>query len=105
MKTKLILPIIISILVFTSCTCNNQEILLTEDFSTLPHGPLGTDVGAHTEYHYIAEARPQTRWAISTFRSNLPPSWEVRKYEDKQMLVQFATNPNNTLAPDGGYRF
>lgn len=78
---------------------SKQEILLNDDFSTLPHGPLGTDVGAHTEYHYIAEARPQTRWAISTFRYNLPPSWEIRKNGAGQMLFQRAENPNKHWHP------
>ncbi len=99
MKTKIILALIFPLLFLAACNCNNQEVLLNEDFSTLPHGPLGSDVGAHTEYHYIAEARPQTRWAVSTFRYNLPPSWEIRKHENGQMLVQFGTNPNKHWHP------
>lgn len=99
MKAKLTLPFVITVLIVTACTCNKPEILLNEDFSTLPHGSLGTDVGAHTEYHYIAEARPQTRWAVSTFRYNLPPSWEIRKNGKEQMLVQNAENPNKHWHP------
>ena len=99
MKTKLIIQLFLISVIVTACTFNNPEILLNEDFSTLPHGPLGTDVGAHTEYHYIAEARSQTRWAVSTFRYNLPPSWEIRKHGSGQMLVQNAVNPNKHWHP------
>jgi len=99
MKTNSIILVLFSIILLVACAGNKPQILLNEDFSTLPHGPLGTDVGAHTEYHYIAEARPQTRWAISTFRYNLPPSWEVRKNGDGQMLFQNAVNPDQHWHP------
>ena len=99
MNAKTIVCCFIIFVVIAACSTNTKRVLLNEDFSTLPHGPLGTDVGAHTEYHYIAEARPQTRWAISTFRYNLPPSWEVRKYGDRQMLFQNAVNPDQHWHP------
>lgn len=98
MKVNSTILVLFSIILF-ACASNNPKVLLNEDFSTLPHGPLGTDVGAHTEYHYIAEARPQTRWAISTFRYNLPPSWEVRKNGHGQMLFQNAVNPDHHWHP------
>lgn len=100
MKTKKILLAFLSLILLTACTnTSHQVVLLDEDFSTLPHGPLGTDVGAHTEYHYIAEARPQNRWAVSTFRFNLPPSWEIRKNGNGQMLIQNAVNPDKNWHP------
>jgi len=100
MKIGTTLTYVIFLFFVLGCTnLSKQEILLNEDFSTLPNGPLGTDVGAHTEYHYIAEARPQTRWAISTFRYNLPPSWEIRKNGAGQMLYQRTKNPNKHWHP------
>ncbi|QGY44000.1 hypothetical protein GM418_10130 [Maribellus comscasis] len=100
MNAKTFTVLFIIVLYTLACsTDSNQLVLLDEDFSTLPHGPLGTDVGAHTEYHYIAEARAQTRWAISTFRYNLPPSWEIRKNGDGQMLFQNAINPDKHWHP------
>ncbi|MCG6189891.1 hypothetical protein [Maribellus maritimus] len=97
-KTLVVYLFVLSLSV-SCCLNSNNVILLHEDFSSLPHGPLGTDVGAHTEYHYIAEARAQTRWAISTFRYNLPPSWEIRKNGDGQMLFQNAINPDKHWHP------
>ncbi len=87
-------------LIIFSCSNNTKGItLLDEDFSTLPRGPLATDVGAHTEYQYIAEARPQTRWTVATFRYNLPPSWEIRKPDQKNVLVQSAFNTDQHWHP------
>ncbi len=78
---------------------DRRVVLLDEDFSSLPRGPLSTDAGAHTEYQYIAEARPQTRWTVATFRYNLPPSWEIRKPDDRQVMVQSATNTDEHWHP------
>ncbi|MFQ6035971.1 MAG: hypothetical protein ACE5NM_09020, partial [Sedimentisphaerales bacterium] len=44
-------------------------ILLEDDFSTLRTGLLTSAVGAHTEYHYLSEAAPKGKWAVSTFKS------------------------------------
>lgn len=83
-------------------SCQNKPapvILLNEDFSGLNTGPLAYDVGAHTEYHFLPEASPKCRWEVSTFRYNLPPSWEIRKMNDRQVLVQKSQNPNSHWHP------
>lgn len=71
-----------------------QVVLLQEDFSSMPAGPLGSELGAETEYHYLHQARPVGEWAVSTFRYNLPPSWYIRKKGEGRILVQAETNPD-----------
>jgi hypothetical protein len=86
--------------ILASCQINSQPVvLLDEDFSELPCGPLAYDVGAHTEYHFLPEAGPKSTWAVSTFRYNLPPSWEIRSQKDRKILVQKSQNPNNHWHP------
>ena len=97
---KLICLYFISSLIITSCNQEDDQVLLfTDDYSVMPRGPLGSDVGAHTEYHYLHEAKPKGNWAISTFRSNLPASWYVRKVNEKKVLLQNGVNKNNHWHP------
>ena len=80
--------------------CNSPtEILFDDDFDQLQLGPLGSNVGAHTEYHYIAEARPRGKWVVSTFRYNLPPSWYVRKIDGKKAVIQQEVNTDKHWHP------
>ena len=58
------------LLLFLLQCCIPDIILFTDDFNNLPRGPIGSDVGAHTEYHFLHEAKPKGQWAISTFRYN-----------------------------------
>ena len=91
---KIIYPILIFALFMGSCSQNDKAVLLSDDYSLLPRGPLGSHVGAHTEYHYLHEAKPKGNWAISTFRYNLPESWYVRAIDGQKVLFQKETNPN-----------
>lgn len=55
-------------------------------------GPLLSDVGARTEYHYLPEAAPRSQWAVSTFRWTLPPSWYVQTIDGKKSFYQRKVN-------------
>lgn len=99
LKAYLIISLVAGLL-FSACQSNpDSHILIDEDFSEMPHGPLAYDVGAYTEYHYLPEAGPKTPWVVSTFRYNLPPSWEVRQSGTQHQLIQTAYNPNNHWHP------
>ena len=100
MKTKPFLTVAIFLVLIISCATQEQEVLLfSDDYSQLPRGPLGSNVGAHTEYHYLHEAKPKGNWAISTFRHNLSESWFVRAVNGQKVLFQKATNPNDHWHP------
>ena len=88
------------LLTISSCQFNSKpHVLLDEDFSGMPNGPLAYDVGAHTEYHFLPEASPKSKWIVTTFRYNLPPSWEIRTQNNQNVLVQNSQNPNNHWHP------
>jgi rhamnogalacturonan endolyase len=87
--------IIILFLVGTLVSCGPHRegrLIFSDDYSMLLRGPLGADVGAHTEYHYLHEAAPKGNWAISTFRYNLPESWVVREDHGERYLCQEGMN-------------
>ncbi len=88
---KKTLPIYFLLIIYAACNSPNR-IIFTDEFENLPRGPLGSDVGAHTEYHYLHEAKPKGNWAISTFRYNLPPSWYVRDLDGKRVVIQDKNN-------------
>ena len=99
MKKITFLVLIASLLAVSCNRDNNGFIMFSDDYSHLPGGPLGSDVGAHTEYHFLPEAGPKGDWAISTFKSNLPPSWYVRKINEKKVLFQKGVNSNTHWHP------
>lgn len=95
---KPILLLLIFVALATSCT-QEKAILLSDDYASLPRGPLGSNVGAHTEYHYLHEAKPKGNWAISAFRHNVPESWYVREMNGERVLFQNASNPDQHWHP------
>jgi hypothetical protein len=76
-----------------------NSILLADDFRFLPRGPLGSELGAETEYHFLHQARPRGNWSISTFRYNLSASWSVRETGGKRFLYQDGVNPDDHWHP------
>ena len=81
-------------------SCNRERpVLFADDYGSLPRGPLGSNMGAHTEYHYLPEARPNGNWAVSAFRYNLPESWYIREVNGKKVLWQKGVNPNKHWHP------
>ncbi len=78
----------------------SEFVIVFEDgITTSASGPLGSDVGARTEYHYLPEAAPRTRWIVSTFRWTLPPSWYIQTVDGYKAIVQRATNPDTFWHP------
>jgi rhamnogalacturonan endolyase len=69
-------------------------VLLNEDFSNIKSGQYSVHVGAHTEYHFLAEAAPKGIWAVSAFRSNVESqlAWKVFKVDGQKMMVQNYVN-------------
>lgn len=66
------------------------EILLEDDFSALEVGMFSSDVGAHTEYHYLPEAAPRGNWTVSAFVSGQEPgrAWHVQQQDDTHVMAQ-----------------
>lgn len=69
-------------------------VLLNDDFSGLPPGPLLGVVGAHTEYHYLSEAAGKGNWSVSCFVSAAATqrAWQVLARDGKPALQQSYEN-------------
>ncbi|MDC0937231.1 hypothetical protein OAS39_13180, partial [Pirellulales bacterium] len=65
-------------------------ILVNEDFDGFRPGLLTSVIGAHTEYHYLPDAAPKGRWAVSTFRSKsgTQRAWRVITSEGSPAMLQ-----------------
>ncbi len=77
------------------------EILLEDDFGALEVGQFSTNVGAHTEYHYLEEAAPKGNWMISAFRSGVEAgqAWQVKQHNGSHAMAQTYENPLNFTHP------
>jgi len=74
---------------------NNNNVLLEDDFSTLPSGRISSDQGAHTEYHFTRECYPIGNWQISSFYHNAESerAWNVLTHKGERALAQLEHNP------------
>lgn len=68
--------------------------LLEDDFSGYRAGLFSSVVGAHAEYHYLAETAAKGNWAVSTFRSEEASqrAWRVVKDADGAAMAQTYDN-------------
>jgi len=63
-----------------------EVVLLEDDFSSYPSGPLFDVVGAEMEYHYLPIAAPRGYWTVSTFKS-APASQVICSARDEGLVV------------------
>ncbi len=58
----------------------NYETVFEDGFVRMQRGPVSSDLGAQTEYQYMAEARPHGDWAVGAFRSgDFQAAWSLRE--------------------------
>ena len=96
MDSKLRYLLILSCIILTSCTSPRKDAcLLYDDYRGLKRGSLSTDLGAHTEYHYLPEASPKGNWAISNDRGR----WSVYEVDGRRFIYQSKTDQINYSHP------
>lgn len=96
MYSKLVILIISCCCLFSSCTSmSNDGCLLYDDYRGLKRGSLSTDLGAHTEYHYLPEAAPKGNWAISNDRGR----WSVHEADGQRFIYQSKADSINYSHP------
>ena len=63
-----------------------DTILFEDNFSQLAIGAFSTHVGAHTEYHYLAEAAPRGNWTVAAFLSGKAAgqAWQVQQHDGRR---------------------
>ena len=91
----LILLVFLGIGSLASCNGarDNVETLFEDGFGELKSGLYSSPVGAHTEYHYLAETAPQGDWEVSTFRSyESQRAWRVISDDGVNVMQQAMTD-------------
>jgi len=79
-----------------------DKVLLSDDFSEFPMGKIAPQIGAHTEYHYLKEAKPLGSWKITSFYHNPRGSdtvWRIEAINGKKAMVQSIVNNQNFTHP------
>ncbi len=101
-KEHIFLYLLSYTIAFSGCRTyspGENKILLADDYTSLQRGPLGSELGAETEYHFLHQARPRGNWSISTFRYNLSASWSVRETGGHRFIYQDGINPDRHWHP------
>jgi hypothetical protein len=77
----------------------DSRLLLQDEFSSLPPGLFSAGViGADTEYHYLREAGPKGKWAVSCFNFRSDGSqraWRVIGEPGRQVMYQAHLSSTN----------
>ncbi|HEX5223083.1 MAG TPA: hypothetical protein VFZ59_26225 [Verrucomicrobiae bacterium] len=87
--------VLLSALALVTLTATAAEVVLFEDqFESMRTGAIGSEVGAHLEYHYLPKINVEGPWAISTFSSGAPSqrAWRIARHNDKAVLLQTYEN-------------
>lgn len=61
-------------------SCQQKKLIFTDGFDKLERGPISSNLGAQTEYHYFSESKPHDDWAVASFRyeGERDNVWSVR---------------------------
>lgn len=72
----------------------NEVTVLDDGFDALRPGNLFAVVGAHAEYHYVAETEPKAGWSVSAFTSSASSqlAWKAIREGDDAVLTQTYRN-------------
>ena len=94
MYLRILAFVVLGLAAMPSSAREDGTVLLDETFSGYPAGFFSSEVGAHTEYHYLPEARPKGPWAVSTFRSPVESqrAWRIITTDGKPAMAQMYRN-------------
>ena len=87
--------LVCSLLLIWACEGGSDvSTLLEDDFSQYRAGLFSSEVGAHSEYHYLPEMAPKGPWAVSTFRSSVPSqrAWRIVEEHGEAAMAQTYSN-------------
>lgn len=74
----------------TAARAADDVVLFEDGFGTMRTGAIGTEVGAHLEYHYLPKINTEGPWSISTFVSGSPSqrAWRVARHNGQPVVLQ-----------------
>jgi len=72
----------------------DNVVLFEDGFGAMRTGAIGTEVGAHLEYHYLPKVNTEGQWAVSAFSSGSPSqrAWRVARHNDAPVVLQTYDN-------------
>ena len=73
----------------------DASVALFEDgFGQMRSGSIGSEIGAHAEYHYLPEVGAKGNWFISAFVSGAAAqrAWRIARHEGQAVLLQTYEN-------------
>ena len=72
----------------------DSVVLFEDGFGSMRSGAIGSEVGAHLEYHYLPKINIEGAWAISSFSSGAPSqrAWRVARHNGEPVLLQVNEN-------------
>jgi hypothetical protein len=72
----------------------NSVVLFKDGFGSMNSGAIGSEVGAHLEYHFLPKINTEGAWSISTFSfgAESQRAWRILKTNDQPVLMQTYEN-------------
>jgi len=73
---------------------DSTVVLFEDGFGSMRSGAIGTEVGAHLEYHYLPKINTEGAWTISAFSSGAPSqrAWRIARHNGESVLLQAHEN-------------
>lgn len=80
---------------------DSTVVLFEDGFGQMRNGSIGSEVGAHAEYHYLPEVGAKGNWFISAFVSGAAPqrAWRIARHNDQPVLLQTYENKQTHTHP------
>nr|MBP9903600.1 hypothetical protein [Verrucomicrobiota bacterium] len=93
MKTRLTFAAI-ALSAGLTCPAESNVVLFEDGFAQMRSGSIGSDIGAHAEYHYLPEVGAKGNWFISAFVSGAPAqrAWRIARHNGHPVLLQTYEN-------------
>jgi len=94
MKTILIVSAITLLGCAAGPAADASVVLFEDGFGAMRSGAIGSEVGAHLEYHYLPKVNTEGPWAISTFVSGSlsQRAWRVARHNGQPVVLQTYEN-------------
>ncbi len=101
MRRILLCSFITALVVAIVHAADSPVVLFEDGFSQMRSGAIGSEVGAHLEYHYLPKVNAEGQWAISTFSSGAPSqrAWRVAQHNNQPVLLQTYANKSAHTRP------
>ena len=97
---QLLLVVFLSQLILGCHSVASDQILLDENFSSLPLGPISPKVGPETEHHFYKSLIPKGVWTLTCFQNRESDDiWRIQEVAGRKTMVQTYRSKVNYTHP------